>query len=85
MADTSNNKKKQFDVVKYEDGVPIYSTPPNPIQFDPFPENINVIPVEGVEGAFTLENVLSPYECKQFVQLSETMVRFAFLLTFLGL
>lgn len=60
--------------LKRESGVPIYTTNICPISYDAAPlKPIVRAAVAGVREGFMLHNVLSPYECKQFIDVTEKM------------
>jgi len=69
--------KKQYtiDVEKFEDNVPIYQTDPqNPIRYEKnLSPSVTQKLVQGVPGAFTLDNVLTQQECQQFIDATEQM------------
>jgi len=66
--------KTKVKVQSVESGVSIYeTTTTNPITYESFEDNITVQKIDGVEGCFYLHNLLSPNECKQFIDLTEDM------------
>ncbi|GAB5357110.1 hypothetical protein AAMO2058_000346400 [Amorphochlora amoebiformis] len=72
-----NDCKIKFKIMGKENGVNIYQTKEaNPIKWEDHKEQQKKIikeDVHGVKGAFTLKNVFTKEECKQFIQLSEKM------------
>jgi len=69
----SKKASVEYSILKQEDGIPIYQTPKNPIQYETKQLNITKQPVVGVNGAFLLSNVLTDSECQQFIDITSTM------------
>uniref|UniRef100_A0A7S2TVF5 Fe2OG dioxygenase domain-containing protein n=1 Tax=Lotharella oceanica TaxID=641309 RepID=A0A7S2TVF5_9EUKA len=89
MSDKKSTKKSfrteaKFTVIGKESGININATDIDPIRWDTHKEQAKKIQkevVSQVPGAFVLKNVLSPSECRQFVEVSEKMGYVGALLT----
>jgi len=65
---------KDYSILLKESGIPIYQTQNNPIIYDKSPKEIlTKKPVDGVTGAFLIDNVLTEDECRQYINITSSM------------
>jgi len=69
----NNTSKVTISTAGRESGVPIYETNCSPIDYAKHTMEIIKEPLDGVDGAFLLHNVLTPEECQQFIDTTEKM------------
>jgi len=63
----------EISVQSKESNVPIYQTNVAPISYSLSTKKVKKTPLEGVEGAFLLSDVLTLDECKQYIATTEKM------------